>query len=445
MSDKKPTSPLRAIMDVRREELPLALLMFGYFFLVITTFWILKPIKKGLFIEFYDHKKLDFLGWTLNAAQAELLAKELNILVAFFAVLAFTALARRLRRQELTNVFSAFFVATLALYAFTLNAGGAWVAWSFYLYGDLYSTLMVATFFAFLNDSVQPKAAQRIYGLVVLGGVSGGVFGSMVVRAWVDAFSGQAWMLVCIGLAVLIVLVANAAGRLAGMRESRLPSPVEPRSTKERETRQSLASEAAGLVRRSPYLLSIVAMVALYELVSTVADFQFSATVSHYLDKAAIGKHFATVYALTNGVSLLVQVFGTSLIMTRFPHTVALLVSPGALLLASTSFFVFPWLWVGSLLSTADNALSYSINQSAREALYTVTSRDEKYKAKAFIDMFVQRFAKGIAGLISLVFTVWIGGFSGVRWLSLMALALLVAWGVAARYAGRQFTSQLNS
>ena len=48
-------------------------------------------------------------------------------------------------------------------------------------------------------------------------------------------------------------------------------------------------------------------------------------------------------------------------------------------------------------LNTADNGFSYSINQSAKEALYVPTTREEKYKAKAFIDMFVQRFAKALA------------------------------------------------
>ncbi len=46
----KQDSPFKAIFDIRKSELPLALLMFSYFFLVITSFWILKPIKKSLFI-----------------------------------------------------------------------------------------------------------------------------------------------------------------------------------------------------------------------------------------------------------------------------------------------------------------------------------------------------------------------------------------------------------
>ena len=61
----------------------------------------------------------------------------------------------------------------------------------------------------------------------------------------------------------------------------------------------------------------------------------------------------------------------------------------------SLAFLALPTLWLGSLLNTADNAFSYSINQSAKEALYVPTTEDEKYKAKAFIDMFVQRCRQG--------------------------------------------------
>src|SRR5690606_24355562 len=88
-----------------------------------------------------------------------------------------------------------------------------------------------------------------------------------------------------------------------------------------------------------------------------------------------------------------------------------------------------------------DNAFSYSINQSAREALYTPTSRDEKYKAKAFIDMFVQRFAKAVAVGIALLMSSLIpeGDVGDARWLSIVVLAVVAVWVFAARYAGKRF------
>jgi AAA family ATP:ADP antiporter len=105
----------------------------------------------------------------------------------------------------------------------------------------------------------------------------------------------------------------------------------------------------------------------------------------------------------------------------------------------SFAFLALPILWVGSLLNTADNGFSYSINQSAKETLYVPTTREEKYKAKAFIDMFVQRFAKAIAVGVSLVITSIFAEYSSIRWLSLVTILLVAVWIFAVRYAGARF------
>ena len=425
-------NPMQAFMDVRREEWPLAISMFCYFFLVITSFWILKPLKKGLFIQFYDVDGFNLAGIVFSAAQAELLAKVLNMAVALVAVVIFTWLSRHLRRQQLSFVFSAFFIACYILFSGSLMRPGGEIVWSFYLFGDLFSTLMVATFFAFLNDAVYPETARRLYGLVGLGGVAGGVFGSTVVRVNIESMAYSEWLWLCVSLAVLIVLAAWFAGRHVQVSEGSVQAEPEV-------SEHSPATEGARLVFSSPYLISIVAVVGLYEIISTIMDFQFTATVAHYLSGPDIGAQFALVFSITNWVSLFVQFFLTGLVMSRFGIGIALLVLPCAIAMGSTAFLLFPVLWMGSLLNTADNGFSYSINQSAKEALYVPTSAAEKYRAKAFIDMFVQRFAKSIAVLISLGLTFAFTDFDSLRYLSLITLGLLVLWVIAARYAGRKF------
>ncbi|MEB2286142.1 MAG: Npt1/Npt2 family nucleotide transporter [Myxococcales bacterium] len=433
MSTSGSASPLRAVLDVHREELPLTLLMAAYFFFVITSFWILKPIKKALFIEYYDDSGFTLLSRTLSASEAELLAKILNMVVAAVAVAAFTWLARRFRRQRLAYVFCAFFLAGYLAYIPLLARPGGATVWSFYLFGDLFSTLMVATFFAYLNDSVTPAAACRLYGIVVFGGVAGGVFGSTSVRALITALDNTHWLLVCIGLLAAIAAVAGAAARF-------VPEPAAtPEPAAAAANGASVALEGARLVWRSPYLLALAAIVGCYEIVSTIMDFQFTATVSHYLGGRAIGAHFATVYAITNAVSMFVQLVLTSLVMTRFGVGTALLALPVLAGAGSLGFAALPALWMGSALNTIDNAFSYSINQSAREALYTPTTVDEKYKAKAFIDMFLQRFAKAVAVGVSLLISACVRDLSGLRWLSLVTVAVILLWGLAARRAGREF------
>jgi AAA family ATP:ADP antiporter len=438
------SNPLRAVLNIQRRELPLALLMFSYFFLVITTFWVLKPIKKAVFIQFYDHQTFEILGASLRASQAELVAKILNMVVAFAAVVLFSWLVRRFVRQQLTHVFSLLFAVGFVLYAWLLRDAGSGSVWSFYLFGDLYSTVMVATFFAFLNDAMSPGAARRLYGLIVLGGVSGGVFGTTFVRVWIDKVDNAGWMWVCLGIAGMIALTAWGAGRLVDANPGAGPSEKE-QDSHDTDRQNALAKGSnpalagARLVFRSPYLIAIVTMVGLYEIVSTILDFQFTETVAHYLDGDAIGRQFSTVYTITNIASLVVQVFVTGFVMSRYRLTVALMILPAAVFAGSGAFLILPILWVGSSLNTLDNALSYSINQSAREALYTATSREEKYNAKAFIDMFVQRFAKVLAVGVSLAVTMLFTQFGSLRWLSLFTIAVVVAWIFAARYAGKRF------
>ena len=427
-------NPLKGFLDVKRREVPFVVLMFLYFFLVITVFWILKPIKKALFIGFYKGTGETFLG--LAGPEAEQLAKVGNMLVAFVAMIVFTLLSRRLHRQRLTFVFAGFSVAVLlGSLPFVAGEPGQPIVWSFYLFGDLFNTLMVATFFAFLNDSVAPGDAKRLYGPIVLGGVAGGFFGSYMADTLIDSLDLSQWLMVAAGLVVVIAAVAWAAGRIV----DRDPPPSPEKPTGEPAVPGNAALEGARLVLASRYLLAIVTIVGLYEIISTILDYQFTSTVDHYVAKEDLDNHFSRVFLITNSFAFGVQLFLTSAIMTRFGVRVALLIMPIAILGNSAAFLALPILWVGSLLNTTDNGLNYSLNQSAKESLYTPTTRDEKYKAKAFIDMFVQRAAKAIAVGVNLLLAAWFGGFEAVRWLSIVAIGLVAIWILAASYAGRRF------
>jgi AAA family ATP:ADP antiporter len=186
-------------------------------------------------------------------------------------------------------------------------------------------------------------------------------------------------------------------------------------------------------------LLAIVGIVGCYEISSTLLDFMFTSTVVHYRSGPEVGAYFARVFSITNWASMLVQLFVTSPVMTRLGLGVALAVQPGAMAAAAATFLAAPTLLSGSLLNTADNAFSYSLNQSAKEALYVPTTPREKYGAKAFIDMFVQRFAKVLGVITSLGVTTAFTEFSSVRWLSLVVLALSAGWLGAVRLASREF------
>ncbi len=410
---------VRQYSDIPREEWPKALLLSAYFFLLIATYWILKPVKRGLLISHFGQSPLHLLGYKLGGAEAEQVAKILDMLFAYLAVILFTWLARRMRREQLVLLFAAGFSAVFALYARALDHPGELTVWTLYILGDMFNTLMIGLFWAYTNDLTTAGTARRTYGVIGLGGVLGGFAGATVVSTLVRDIGRAPLLLLCIVPMAGVALIAVAVRRLDNGTAPAVAA-VRPRGA-------SAALEGARMVFQSWYLVSIAGIVASYELVSNVVDFQLAITVENTIPHAlAKDAFFATVGQTIGVISVLVQLLLTGFVMQKFGLRAALLFLPVAVALGSMGFLFMPALTFAAAISISDNALNYSINQSAKEALYTPTSAEEKYKAKAFIDMFVQRMAK--AGSVMFNLGSAAVAITAVRWLSLVTLAIIAIW-----------------
>lgn len=427
--------------DIKNDEWPNVLLMSLFFFLVIATFWILKPLKRGLIVNFYQDSPLQLLGMSFAGAEVEQLAKVVNMVVVYAIVVGYTLLSRKLRRQHLNFFLNLFFGGLFLIFAYLMQNPGAATTWSFYVLGDMFNSAMVTFFWAFSSDIFSSEQAKRTYGIVGLGGIIGGIVGSSVVAGYVSELGRPTLLFIC-----LIPLgMMTAIGYIVNSRTDNIRKEDKERDACAEGKRCNAIFEGADIVFRSKYLMAIVGIIALYEMVSNIVDFQLSATIaqsiSSDLEKDA---YFGFVGQVTSIGSLVVQLFLTSFVMKRYGVGIALLFLPIAITLGSVGFLVIPSLVFVTIMSASDNSLNYSINQSAKEALYTPTDRDVKYKAKAFIDMFVQRFAKVIAVVLNLAVAAWVG-LENVRWLSIACLLILVVWIMAVRYAGREFKKKAST
>lgn len=421
----------RELWLLRRNERLHAVLMFSYFFFIVSAYWLIKPIKKALLVEYYQANGLTMLGFHLNAAQVELVAKEINMLIALMAALSFAKLSYHFKREILNLYIITFLAAGFAIFTLLLYRGEAVILWLFYLFGDFFVTIVVAGFFAFLNDSRDVYAAHRIYGLIVLGGVLGGFFGSAVVAAYAERLEPSTATGICVGLLALIAVIAWLSGSIVEKI-----SPAKPcrkvSVNKVKELQYGLHN-----IIRSNYLMGITSVVVIYEMVSAVMDYQFTSSVLHFISGEQLKVHFANVYSFTNFISIVLQLFLTRLVIMQFGVKTALMFLPLTAFIGEAAFALLPGLLFGSLLNTIDNAFSYSINQSAKEVLYVPVEREEKYRAKAFIDIFVLRAAKATAVAISLLLTLVFVGFEKVRWLSIIVIGLLFVWLMVIKYIDR--------
>ncbi len=421
------TKLINQFFDFRRDEIPVVLLLFTSFFCSIAVFQILKPLKKGLFVEVYG-------------ADTELYAKLLNILAAAFAMVVFTYLYNRLSRRGLIFSICGFFIAVFGLLTLFLQDPNVYSIWGFYLVGDLVTTLLVAGFWAYATDITRTEQAKRLFGLIGLGLVLGGWAGITSAKALLEQIQMEGLLFLCAGLMLVIAAATGGTEYLLPRSESFRRNLLQ-RHTQEKSVQEeaSAALEGASLALRSPYLAAIVGIMACYEIASQVMDYQFS-SLSEQLSGITETQAFITnIYFFANMLSVLVQLFLVSFIMRKAGLVVTLLVMPVAILLSSLSFLFIPTLLVSGLLVISDNGLNYSIQQTGRETLYMITTPDEKYKARAFTNMFVQRLAKGIAILAVL----GLGALAvPLPYLSLLTITVVVLMILCSVFAGRRFNCQ---
>jgi AAA family ATP:ADP antiporter len=413
----------RRVIDVRSKEVEPTVLFFAFWFLVILVFQILRPLKKGLFV--------DTLG-----AHTELYAKLANIGVAIVLVIVFTSLYNRLGSRRMILVLCGACVFALAAFgaAFSGQKYSAPLLWAFYLFGDAWSTLWVTTFWAYLNEFTDPDQSKRLYGLIGAGGVTGGLFGPLVVWQFVRQLGTPALLAGCAVTTLGIGLLSWRTERVASKPDAAIGRREKKRAEPPAETNPAL--EGAKLVMASRYLLAIAAIVFLYEVVSQILDYQYSTAAEALQGAGATQAFFGKVGAIIGVISVVTQFFLVSFVIRTFGLTTALLVLPVAMAVASGVYFTMPLLWTAALLTISDNSFAYSMNQTARETLFVPTQPDVKYKARAFANMFVQRTGKGAAILMALVL-----GALPVRFLSLLALGVIAVWAGLAVYAGRRFDS----
>ena len=411
----------RKFIDLRKGEVEPTVLFFTFWFTVLLVFHVLKPLKKGLFV--------DALG-----ATTELYAKLGNIAVALLVVVIFTALYNRLGSSRMLGVLCvAFILALLGLsVAFAGGKPGALLTWVFYLFGDAWSTVWVTAFWAYLNEVTETEQSKRLYGLIGGGGVVGGLVGELGVWQLVRPLGAPTLLAICAALCAGIGLIIWRIERIAASPRAAIGRSSNP--APKPAAKSSPAIEGVKIVVTSRYLLAIAAIVLLYEVASQVLDYQYS-TASEALEGAgATQAFFGAVGTIAGVVSVITQFFLVSFVIRTFGLTTALLVLPVVMAVSSAVYFAMPVLTAAALLTISDNAFSYSMNQTSRETLFVPTLPEVKYKARAFINMFVQRSGKGLAIIMAL-------GLSAVpmTYLSVLAVVVIAIWVVFALYAGREF------
>jgi AAA family ATP:ADP antiporter len=394
---------LGRIAPVRRDEVAALAWSFTYFFCLLAAYYMIRPVRDEMAVQAGAAR----LQWLFSAT--------FITMVALIPV--FGGLAARLPVKRLLPVVYGFFALNLAGFYAALESGTplASVAPVFFVWVSVFNLFVVSVFWSFMADLYSTAAARRLFGFISAGGSLGAVTGPGLT----------AWLAPAIGIPNLLLgsatLLAAAIGCIVALLHLAPGGGARFLRTAEEETgtRPSLLE---GVVRigRSPYLAGICVFLVCYTLLSTLLYFAQTRLVPELVPTPERRTQlFAAVDLAVNALTLVLQILVTGRLLSKLGVTVMLAALPVVAIVGFLLFGLVTVLPVLVAFGVLRRAGEFAISKPARETLYTVVPREEKYQAKNVIDTVVHRggdaaSAWGVAGLQSLGLTLSGLAFAGV-------------------------------
>jgi ATP:ADP antiporter, AAA family len=357
------------LLRIERHELAAVGWAFGYFFCLLCSYYILRPVRDTAAVQIGPERLRVLFTVTF--------------IVMVLLVPVFGWLASRLPRQRLLPLLYAFFVVNLL--AFSAD----FAPLVFFVWLSVFNLFAVSLFWSYMADVYRTEQAARLYGVIAAGGSCGAIAGPLI--ASVFAGIGNPGLLL---MAAAILALTLPCIYMLNRWSRRFPRET----TSEQPIGGTLLAGARAALS-SPFLLLICGYLLCYTVLSTALYFQQVEIVRAAVpDPAARTRLFANVDLAVNTLTLLLQVLA-------FSRLTAML-GPGWLLALMPIVSVAGFLWLGATPTLAALIVfgvtrrtgEFAISKPAREALFTIVPREQRYKAKNFIDTVIYRGGDALAG-----------------------------------------------
>jgi AAA family ATP:ADP antiporter len=433
--------------EVRAGEAGTALLLMLTVFLLFTAYYILKPTREALILQ---GGATQIFGWTVGKPQIKSYASGAMAILLLFVVRYYGKLASAVPRQKLVTYVTLFFISNIIVfYLLAKTAVTAWLGIAFFIWVGIFNNMVVSQFWAFANDIYRPEQGKRLFAIVGFGASSGAVGGSWVAGKLVVLGEAQMllWAAVILFLCIVVTNVVHhreAANRRAALAMADPEAPVAP------------SGGGFQLVFSQRYLLLIAVMVLVANIVNTNGEFILGKKVSEAASLAVasgaagglkegqwIGRFYSGYNLWTSILTAVLQLFIVSRILKYAGVRAALFVLPAVALCGYTVLAFGAAIGLVRIVKIVENSCDYSVQNTTKQALFLLTTRAVKYKAKAAIDTFFVRIGDFVSALCVLAGTLL---DLSTEQFALVNMGLVLVWiglasGVARQYAQRSVTA----
>jgi AAA family ATP:ADP antiporter len=412
--------------DLRAGERRLVVLMSANYFLLLLFYYLVKPARDSLFL--------------VEISPAHLpLVYVLTALVAAPVTAAYARAGLKYRLDRLISLTLVILMVNLVVLRWFIGLGQDWVYYLFYSWVGVAGGLTTSQFWLLANGVFDAAQAKRIFPLLGLGGIAGafvgGEFTSFLIRTL--KLPTQDLLLV----SILVLAGAGLFGRLAwrsnkGLQD--LPSDPFGNDEKSGDFRSIIRS-----ISGSRHLSLTVGIIALTVMTASFVDFQFK-TVSWqaFSNGEELTSFLGRFYGRMSLVSLLVQALFAAGMIRWLGVGGMLLVLPAVLTGGALGMVLMPGLTAAMIMRGGDITLKYSVDKTSRELLFLPIPLALKKRTKVFIDMFVDRWARGLAGGLLLLLTMVLK--FDLSMIAMVTLVLLAGWLILALMMRREYVNSFR-
>ncbi|MEE9144931.1 MAG: Npt1/Npt2 family nucleotide transporter [Candidatus Binatia bacterium] len=434
---------LTTFAEVHAGEGLTAILLMLNLFLLLAAYLIIKTVREPLIL-------------AEGGAVVKSYAAAGQALLLLIIVPIYSSLASKVNRNKLINWVTVFFISNLMVF-YILAQFRVALGVAFFLWVGIFNLFVIAQFWSFANDIYTQEQGKRLFAIVAFGGSMGAILGPGVAGWLFEPLGAYQLMLVSAGILGICIVITN----FVNIREKRRSQVA----VKKEDIEKPLGKEGGfKLVMGQRYLLLIALLMLVLNLVNTTGEFILGKTVTAEAQKVVameeervvasgvseglteadrkkikldfIAKFYANFFFWVNLLAAMVQLFLVSRILKYFGVAAALFFLPIVALGAYSIMALIPILSFVKFVKILENSTDYSLQNTARQALFLPTSREAKYKAKAAIDTFFVRIGDVLSAVLVYVgvqIALATSGFAAIN-IVLVFVWLLLILGIVREY-----------
>jgi AAA family ATP:ADP antiporter len=357
------------IVDVKPGEVRALWLGFIFFFIILTAYYIVKPIRDSIAAS----NRLETLPWMFTATLG----------VMLIANTIFAAIVARMERRKFIPLAYAFFILILLLFFVLMRTGSpaqqVWTGRAFYVWVSVFNLFNTAIFWAFMTDLFTVEQGKRLYGFIAVGGSLGAIVGAYITKNLIRDIGPANLVAISATMFAIVCCLVRFFPRSYTGHTQTAPAREEPIG--------GTAWSGITHIARSPYLFGLAAAIMLYTTTSTWAYFQQSDLAREALKTPVDRTVFLSNLEIwVNTITVLIQIFLTGRFLKWFGIAFTLTALPFLSMLGFGAMAIAPSLALLALFQVIRRAAAYALMRPSRELLFTVLKREDKYKVKSVTD-----------------------------------------------------------